>query len=96
MDSYVKRQLELNDEARTITKKNYSLVVEVDGYNNLTLGETDCRNCLDNARLLRLGTRDAKTIRKYFIKMKSKNSNFFYIMDLDDKNRLRNVFWIDA
>lgn len=83
----------MNDEARiNVNKKIYSLVVKAGDYDNLTLGETDCRNCLDNARRVRLGMRDAKTIRN---KMKS-NSNFFYIMDLDDKDRLRNVLWIDA
>ncbi|KAG6530518.1 hypothetical protein ZIOFF_012757 [Zingiber officinale] len=28
--------------------------------------------------------------------MQSRNSNFFYVLDLDEKSRIRNVFWADA
>ncbi|KAL7220208.1 hypothetical protein ACSBR2_013135 [Camellia fascicularis] len=47
-------------------------------------------------RCLRLGTGDAEAILTYFTKMQNKNSSFFYVMDLDDDGRLKNVFWADA
>ncbi|KAG6495182.1 hypothetical protein ZIOFF_042973 [Zingiber officinale] len=28
--------------------------------------------------------------------MQSRNSNFFYVLDLDEESRIRNVFWADA
>ncbi|KAL6579629.1 hypothetical protein OROMI_007653 [Orobanche minor] len=39
---------------------------------------------------------NADAMHKYFLKMQSDNSEFFYLMDLDEKGRLRNVFWADA
>ncbi|KAL7251565.1 hypothetical protein ACSBR1_013411 [Camellia fascicularis] len=47
-------------------------------------------------RRLRLGTGDAEAILTYFTKMQNKNSSFFYVMDLDDDGRFKNVFWADA
>ncbi|KAL7220215.1 hypothetical protein ACSBR2_013142 [Camellia fascicularis] len=47
-------------------------------------------------RHLRLGTGDAEAILTYFTKMQNKNSSFFYVMDLDDDGRFKNVFWADA
>ncbi|XP_021829722.1 protein FAR-RED IMPAIRED RESPONSE 1-like [Prunus avium] len=39
---------------------------------------------------------DATAIQNYFLNMQSKNTNFFYAIDLDQDGRLRNVFWADA
>lgn len=87
----------MNDQdGITVNKIFFSLVVEAGGYDNLSFGKKDCRNYLDKARRLRLGTGDVEAIRKYFSKMQSKNSNFFHVMDLDDEGRLRNVFWTNA
>ena len=58
--------------------------------------EKDCRNFLDQVRRLRLGEGDANAINKYFLKMQADNSNFFYIMDLDEAGQLKNLFWADA
>nr|XP_017225183.1 PREDICTED: protein FAR1-RELATED SEQUENCE 1-like [Daucus carota subsp. sativus] len=42
---------------------------------------------LKRVRRLRLGEGDANAINKYFLKMQADNSNFFYIMDLDEAGR---------
>lgn len=97
LDPQVKRRLELNDQAGMKVSKNFlSLVVQAGGYENLKFGEKDCRNFLDKARRLRLGPGDAEAIHKYYLRMQTKNTNFLYSMDLDDKGRLINVFWTDA
>ena len=45
MDAYVKRRLELNDQAGiSLSKKFYSLAVESGGFENLTYTEWDYRN----------------------------------------------------
>ncbi|PNX71278.1 hypothetical protein L195_g027153 [Trifolium pratense] len=72
------------------------MVVQANGYDNLTFGEKDCRNYIDKLRRLRLGIGDAEAIRNYFVGMQRKNSHFFYVMDVDDSSHLRNVFWADA
>ncbi|KAG6707642.1 hypothetical protein I3842_06G042300 [Carya illinoinensis] len=97
MDSAVKKQLDVGDSAGINVSKSFkSFVVKTGGYENLTFGEKDCRNYLDKARQLRLGEGGVEALRKYFVRMQQKNYHFYYIMDLDDEGRLRNVFWADA
>ncbi|XP_047970122.1 protein FAR1-RELATED SEQUENCE 3-like [Salvia hispanica] len=40
--------------------------------------------------------RDAHDLLTYFRKMQAENPGFFYAIQLDDDNRLSNVFWADA
>ncbi|KAJ0962993.1 hypothetical protein J5N97_028115 [Dioscorea zingiberensis] len=97
MDAYVKRRLELNDQAGIRLSKNFhSLVVESGGYENLTYTEKDCRNYIAKARQFRLGVGDAEALGNYFSRMQRRNSNFFHLIDMDEEGRLRNVFWADA
>ncbi|XP_059670869.1 protein FAR1-RELATED SEQUENCE 5-like [Cornus florida] len=97
LDSDVKRRLELNDLAGIkLNKKFHALVVEAGNYENLSFSERDCRNYIAKARQLRLGIGDAEALRKYFYCMQNQNSNFYYMTDIDDEGRLRNVFWADA
>lgn len=54
------------------------------------------RNPIDKPKHLELKEGDAHAVYNYFCRMKLTNPNFFYLMDLDDDGRLRNVFWADA
>ncbi|KAK1367335.1 hypothetical protein POM88_042896 [Heracleum sosnowskyi] len=97
LNPHVKRKLELNDIAGIRANKSYrSLVVEAGGPENVPFLEKDCRIFLDKVRRLRLGEGDAMAINAYFLKMQADNAKFFYVMDLDEKGRLKNVFWADA
>ncbi|XWS57073.1 hypothetical protein CRYUN_Cryun09bG0140300 [Craigia yunnanensis] len=40
--------------------------------------------------------RDAQNLLNYFKKMQAENPGFFYAIQLDDDNRMTNVFWADA
>lgn len=40
--------------------------------------------------------RDAQNILNYFKKMQAENPGFYYAIQLDDENRMTNVFWVDA
>ncbi|KAL5568727.1 hypothetical protein UlMin_025302 [Ulmus minor] len=40
--------------------------------------------------------RDAQNLLNYFKKMQVENPGFFYAIQLDDDNRMTNVFWADA
>ncbi|XP_057439848.1 protein FAR-RED IMPAIRED RESPONSE 1-like [Lotus japonicus] len=53
-------------------------------------------NYIAKVRQLKLGVGDAKALRNYFTRMQRRNSNFFYVIDMDDDSHLRNVFWADA
>ncbi|KAG6481890.1 hypothetical protein ZIOFF_058513 [Zingiber officinale] len=70
--------------------------VEAGGYENLPFDERKCRNFISEVRRLRLGDGDAEALSNYFCRMQSRNSNFFYVLDLDEESRIRNVFWADA
>ncbi|XP_042950398.1 protein FAR1-RELATED SEQUENCE 4-like [Carya illinoinensis] len=90
----VKRVLDTNDVACIRLNKSYeSLVIGVGGFENLPFLEKDCRNYIHKARHLRLGAGGAGALRDYFMRMQFKNNGFFALMDLDDDNRLKNVFW---
>ncbi|CAI0397318.1 unnamed protein product [Linum tenue] len=40
--------------------------------------------------------RDAQNLLEYFKKMQAENPGFFYAIQLDEDNRISNVFWADA
>ncbi|KAI9156732.1 hypothetical protein LWI28_011321 [Acer negundo] len=40
--------------------------------------------------------RDAQNLLNYFRKMQAENPGFYYAIQLDDDNRMTNVFWADA
>ncbi|KAA8540829.1 hypothetical protein F0562_024792 [Nyssa sinensis] len=39
---------------------------------------------------------DAQVMLEHFMYMQDENPNFFYSLDLNEEQRLRNVFWVDA
>ncbi|XP_042460880.1 protein FAR-RED IMPAIRED RESPONSE 1-like [Zingiber officinale] len=97
LDSQTKRKLELNDQAGiTLSKSFQSFVVEAGGYENLSFDERKCRNYVAESRRLRLGNGDAEALNNYFCRMQSINSNFFYVIDVDEDSPIRNIFWADA
>ncbi|XP_039120132.1 protein FAR-RED IMPAIRED RESPONSE 1-like [Dioscorea cayenensis subsp. rotundata] len=97
IDAHVKRRLELNDRAGISLSKNFhSLAVESGGYENLAYIERDCRNYVVKARQIRLGVGDPDALGAYFSCMQQRNSKKFYLVDMDDEGRLRNVFWAAA
>ncbi|XP_050379712.1 protein FAR-RED IMPAIRED RESPONSE 1-like [Argentina anserina] len=97
LSSSIKRRLELNDVAKIGTNKSYnSIVVEARGYENVPFLEKDARNHIEKMRRLRLKEGDASAVQTYFLDMQAKNVNFFYAIDINEKGRLRNLFWADA
>ncbi|KAK9198736.1 hypothetical protein WN944_013922 [Citrus x changshan-huyou] len=66
------------------------------GYENIGYTEKDIRNHLDKERRLALELSDARAMLNHFTQMQEENPNFFYAMDLDEEQRLKNVFWVDA
>ncbi|OMO72575.1 hypothetical protein COLO4_27566 [Corchorus olitorius] len=92
----VKRSLEINDGAGIGAGKNYHSLVEAGGYENVTFNEKDCRNYIEQAKRTRLGVGDAEAVCKYFAKMQEADPNFFYVVDVDENSRIRNLFWADG
>ncbi|XP_062147753.1 uncharacterized protein LOC133856714 [Alnus glutinosa] len=97
LDARVKRRLEVMDKAGVRPSKNYkAFAIEAGGYKNLSFGEKDCRNYINKVRNELLGEGDAEAFLKYLMRMQEKNDRFFYVIDLDEESRLKNVFWADA
>ncbi|XP_028106764.1 protein FAR-RED IMPAIRED RESPONSE 1-like [Camellia sinensis] len=85
LEPHVKRRLELNDSAGIIMNKNFtSLVLEARGHEKLSYLEKDCRNHMDKVRRLKLKKGDSTTMYNYFVKMQVDNSEFFYVLDLEE------------
>ncbi|CAI9090166.1 OLC1v1024888C13 [Oldenlandia corymbosa var. corymbosa] len=50
----------------------------------------------EQGQLLALEEGDAQVILEYFMRIQRENPHFFYAMDLNEDQRLRNLFWVDA
>ncbi|KAK9288790.1 hypothetical protein L1049_017255 [Liquidambar formosana] len=93
----VKMRLELNDQAGIPPSRSFkSLVVERGRFDKISFTEKDVRNFLEKTRKLRLREGDAKAMVRNFCRMQSKNVSFFYVMDLNEYHRIRNLCWVDA
>ena len=79
-----------------MSKNFHSMVVEAGGYESLTFDERDARNYIERARRLRLGEGDAESLQSYFMRMQAHSEKFFYVIDVDEEFRIRNLFWADA
>ncbi|XP_024028868.1 protein FAR-RED IMPAIRED RESPONSE 1-like [Morus notabilis] len=85
----------LNDET-VIGARNTHQSLEVGGCDDVKLLENDCVSYSEKGSWLQFRAGDAKAIQDYFVRMQIKNSNFFYMVDMDDDARINNVFWADA
>ncbi|XP_055829619.1 protein FAR1-RELATED SEQUENCE 3 isoform X1 [Solanum dulcamara] len=59
---------------------------------NTTLQSFSLRHCNQRRTL----GRDAQNLLDYFKKMQAENPGFYYAIQLDEDNRMSNVFWADA
>ncbi|GAV75648.1 FAR1 domain-containing protein/SWIM domain-containing protein/MULE domain-containing protein [Cephalotus follicularis] len=58
--------------------------------------QSDRNDQLEKGRYLALDEGDAQVLLEYFKRIKKENPNFFYAMDLNEEQCLRNLLWIDA
>ncbi|WZZ69232.1 protein FAR1-RELATED SEQUENCE 4-like isoform X1 [Brassica napus] len=50
----------------------------------------------DRGRRLAIESRDAQILLEFLTRMQEENHKFFYAVDFNEDNVLRNVFWVDA
>lgn len=97
MSTGTKRKLQSNSDAEVRTIKLYrALVIDAGGTGNSDSNAREARTSSDNPDQLNLRKGDTQAIYNYLCRMQLTNPNFFYVMDLNNDGRLRNVFWIDA
>ncbi|XWS40470.1 hypothetical protein CRYUN_Cryun18bG0142700 [Craigia yunnanensis] len=79
------------------TKKMYvSMSKQSGGHKKLENHRGGDTNRLRGCQILGLEEGDVKVLLDHFLYMQDENPNFFYAMDLNEEQRLRNVFWVDA
>lgn len=87
----------MNDRARIMMNNNFSsLVVKVRDFRNLKFTKKNCEKFIENARHIHLGKRGVKVFIEYSYRTCAIDDSFYTSMHLDDKSRLRNIFWVIA
>lgn len=82
---------------RARTKKMYvTMSRQSGGYKKVDKQKGGITNQLDSGKHLDLEEGDAQVMLEQFMYMQDENPNFFYAIDLNEEQRLRNVFWVDA
>ncbi|XP_068665598.1 protein FAR1-RELATED SEQUENCE 4-like [Aristolochia californica] len=66
------------------------------GICSVSYSEEGCQTPVDKEKGKSLTLKDAEIIYDYFIRMQHSNPTFFYAMELDEGQRFRSVFWVDA
>ncbi|XP_015577555.2 protein FAR-RED IMPAIRED RESPONSE 1 isoform X2 [Ricinus communis] len=82
---------------RERTKKLYvSMSRQSSGHKKHESHKSSVINQSGSTQHLALEEGDAEVMLDYFTCMQDENPNFFYAIDLNEEQRLRNVFWIDS
>ncbi|RYQ86027.1 hypothetical protein Ahy_B10g105681 [Arachis hypogaea] len=91
------RTIENNEEADIRPSKTYqSFVAAAGGHRELNFIEKDVRNYITREVRNVSEQEDAKEFGKYFLRMKEKNPNFFFELQLEDDQSIKLAFWADA
>lgn len=98
MDSGTKRTWQ-SDSAEKLKKVRLFRTVIIDADNKETTegDEGEFRNEVDNYNYVQLKLKqgDARALHDFFSMFQLMNPNFFYLMDINEKGCLRNVFWAE-
>uniref|UniRef100_A0A1J3G901 Protein FAR1-RELATED SEQUENCE n=1 Tax=Noccaea caerulescens TaxID=107243 RepID=A0A1J3G901_NOCCA len=89
------------DILHAVSERTRKMYVEMSrqsgGYKNAgLLLQTDVNSQVDKGRYLALEEGDSQVMLEYFKRIKKENPKFFYAIDLNEEQRLRNLFWADA
>ncbi|KAB1210619.1 Protein FAR-RED IMPAIRED RESPONSE 1 [Morella rubra] len=88
------------DILHAVSERTRKMYVEMSrqsgGYQSIEVLQNDISYQFDKGRHLTLDEGDAQVILEYFKRIQKENPNFFYAMDLNEEQHLRNLFWVDA
>ncbi|RYR64533.1 hypothetical protein Ahy_A03g010624 [Arachis hypogaea] len=91
------RTIENIEEAGIRLSKTYqSFVVAAGGHRELNFIKKDVRNYITREVRNVSELEDAKEFGKYLLRMKEKNQNFFFELELEDDQSIKLDFWADA
>ncbi|RYR23645.1 hypothetical protein Ahy_B03g068839 [Arachis hypogaea] len=93
----IRRTIENNEEAGIRPSKTYqSFVAAAGGHRELNFIEKDVRNYITREVRNVSEQEDAKEFGKYLLRMKEKNPNFFFELQLEEDQSIKLAFWADA
>ncbi|KAL5563081.1 hypothetical protein UlMin_032828 [Ulmus minor] len=97
MSSGTKRNSHPSSDAEVRTIKLYrALVIDAGGNGTSNSNTSEVGIFPEHRNQLNLRKGDTQALYNYLCRMQLTNPNFFYLTDLNDEGRLRNLFWIDA
>ncbi|XP_057756146.1 protein FAR1-RELATED SEQUENCE 4-like [Arachis stenosperma] len=97
LSMFVCRTIETNEEARIRPSKTYqSFVAAAGSHRELSFIEKDVRNYITREVWNISEQDDAKEFGKYLLRMKEKNQNFFFELNLEGDHCIKHAFWVDA
>ncbi|XP_020250033.1 protein FAR1-RELATED SEQUENCE 5-like [Asparagus officinalis] len=88
---------DLSDDSGTTPKsQNEPSARQVGGLRNVNFLPVDYQNFLRTKRMKAMQMGDAGAILKYLQSMQLNNSSFFYGIQVDEDDKMTNIFWADA
>ncbi|KAJ1694906.1 hypothetical protein LUZ63_011604 [Rhynchospora breviuscula] len=97
MKFYVKKQLEINENAGLPTIGNINVVMQMGGGPDLCgFTERDVRNVIGKLRRYKMQNGDAEAMMSFFRQAKRDDPEFYYACKFSLENRLEIVFWADS
>ncbi|KAL7162263.1 hypothetical protein ACSBR2_042695 [Camellia fascicularis] len=73
-----------------------TVIIDTEDIGNLYVDDEEFGNTIDQSNQLKLKQGDAQAIYDSFCHLQLMSPNFFYVMDLNEKGYMRNLFWADA
>ncbi|XP_057746800.1 protein FAR1-RELATED SEQUENCE 5-like [Arachis stenosperma] len=97
LSMFVRRTIETHEEAGIRPSKTYqSFVATAGSHRELGFIEKDIRNYFTREVQNISEEDDAKEFGKYLVRMKEKNQNFFFELNLESNHCIKHAFWADA
>ncbi|RYR56505.1 hypothetical protein Ahy_A05g022202 [Arachis hypogaea] len=97
LSMFVRHTIENNEEAGIKPSKTYqSFVAVAGGHRELNFIKKDVRNYIRREVRNVSELEDPKEFGKYLLRMKEKNQNFFFKLELEDDQSIKLAFWADA
>ncbi|RYQ83103.1 hypothetical protein Ahy_B10g101723 isoform E [Arachis hypogaea] len=97
LSMFVRHTIENNEEADIRPSKTYqSFVAAAGGHRELNFIEKNVRNYITREVRNVLELDDAKEFGKYLLRMKEKNQNIFFELELKKDQSIKLAFWADA
>lgn len=88
------------DILHAVSERTRKMYVEMSrqsgGSPDFSLGKNEFDHHFDRGRYLALEEGDAQVMLEYFVQIQKENPSFFYAIDLNEDQRVRNLFWVDA